>query len=215
MRIIAGKFKRRALVTTPGAEITRPTSDRVRESVFNIVTSEIPGAIVLDLFAGSGALGFEALSRGAEKVVFVEQNKEALKALRANIQALGILESQALVVPCSVEAFLQNSQAYLQPPKAQESFAASAELIFADPPYDSPWYSEALKALVQSGLLSKNALCVLEMSGSRPKSDIGPEENMPHAEGSTREGASTQKWECESRRKYGKTRVEFWRWEDS
>jgi 16S rRNA (guanine(966)-N(2))-methyltransferase RsmD len=79
MRVISGLYKRRRLATTQGNEITRPTSDRVKENLFNTISSKIQGAVVADLFAGSGALGIECLSRGAQKVFFVENHHDSLK----------------------------------------------------------------------------------------------------------------------------------------
>ena len=88
MRIIAGKYKRKKLITLPGTEITRPTSDRVKESIFNLLQDEIADKTILDLFAGSGALGLEALSRGAKKVVFVEDNRGAIECIKTNLLSL-------------------------------------------------------------------------------------------------------------------------------
>jgi 16S rRNA (guanine(966)-N(2))-methyltransferase RsmD len=89
MRIIAGSLRSRTLETPPGLA-TRPTSDRLRETLFNVLAPRIQGAAFLDLYAGSGAVGIEALSRGAARVGFVEQEPKALKALRGNLERLGI-----------------------------------------------------------------------------------------------------------------------------
>src|SRR4051794_20348641 len=93
MRVVAGEFGGRTLVA-PGGTATRPTTDKVRQAVFNSLTSMgvVEGAVVADLFAGSGALGIEALSRGAERCIFVERDRAALQALRDNISTLGIAD---------------------------------------------------------------------------------------------------------------------------
>jgi 16S rRNA (guanine966-N2)-methyltransferase len=122
MRIVAGAWRGRRLVAPPG-RTTRPTSDRVREALFSIL-GPLDGERVLDLFAGSGALGLEALSRGAAEATFVERDRAALRALRANVEALG---AQARVVAGDAAGFLRN---------AAETHA-HYDLVFLDPPYRS------------------------------------------------------------------------------
>src|SRR5215475_4086647 len=95
MRVIAGKF-RSSVLTAPRGLDTRPTSDRLRETLFNVLAPRIEGAAFLDLYAGSGANGIEALSRGAERVVFVEKAAPAIAAIRANLGALGIRDGWEL-----------------------------------------------------------------------------------------------------------------------
>src|SRR5882762_8583801 len=123
LRIIAGEFKGRRL-KTPTTHTVRPTSDRVREAWFSILQQSIPGARVLDLFAGSGALGFEALSRGAVSVDFVETHRVSLTALKANIEALGV-EDRVTIHRSDALRFAER----LQP--------AQYDVAFADPPYAS------------------------------------------------------------------------------
>src|SRR5215469_14232802 len=103
MRVIAGSLRRRTLEAPTGLA-TRPTSDRLRETLFNVLAPRIQGARFLDLYAGSGAVGIEALSRGAAGAVFVERSAAALKVLRSNLGRLG-LENGLRVVPGSVAAF--------------------------------------------------------------------------------------------------------------
>lgn len=129
MRIVAGEWGGRRIAAPPG-RATRPTTDRVREAWMGVVAGEIPGARVLDLFAGSGALGLEALSRGAESAVFVEQAPAALKVLRANAEALGA-GPRARIVRADAVRF------------AQELQAGDFDLAFADPPYGQG-FAEAL-----------------------------------------------------------------------
>jgi 16S rRNA (guanine966-N2)-methyltransferase len=142
MRVVAGTAGGLRLVAPPGRD-TRPTSDRVREATFNALGSlgEIEGARVLDLFAGSGALGIEALSRGAEHATFVERDRAALEAIRANLASTG-LEAAASVVPSDATAFITSGAgpfdvALLDPPNGSagwEGLHASvpAELVVAE-----------------------------------------------------------------------------------
>jgi len=123
LRIIAGEFKGRRL-KTPSGRTVRPTLDRVKEAWFSILQQSIPGARVLDLFAGSGALGFEALSRGAVSVDFVEAHRVSLTALQANIEALKV-EDRVTIHRMDAVRFAER----LQP--------AQYDVAFADPPYAS------------------------------------------------------------------------------
>jgi len=124
IEIVAGEFRRRRL-KTPAGDRTRPTSGRVREAWFNILQGSVPGARVLDLFAGSGALGLEALSRGATSAEFVERARPALDALRANIAALGV-EDRVTVHRGEAVRFVER----LLP--------GQYDIAFADPPYADP-----------------------------------------------------------------------------
>ena len=122
MRIIAGALKGRVLAPVQGR--TRPTAARVREAIFNILGAAVAEARVLDLFAGTGALGIEALSRGAAAAVFVEDHPEALKGLRRNLETLGLVE-RSQVLPLPVAAALRKLAARGEP----------FDLVFLDPPY--------------------------------------------------------------------------------
>lgn len=121
LSILGGLYKGRKLLS-PRSKVTRPTLGKVREALFSICQQEIVGAHLLDLFAGSGAIGLEALSRGALHVSFVERERSALTTLRANISSLGV-EKQTSVYPANVRTLL---------PTLSETF----DLIYADPPYD-------------------------------------------------------------------------------
>jgi 16S rRNA (guanine966-N2)-methyltransferase len=139
VRVVAGSAKGRRLVAPEGRD-TRPTSDRVRESIFNALFSldAIEGATVLDLFAGSGALGIEALSRGADHCTFVEPARPALTALRANLDAAGLAD-RATVVAGSAEAYLTRRP-------------VAVDLALCDPPYTfDDW--PALLAALPAGLV--------------------------------------------------------------
>jgi 16S rRNA (guanine966-N2)-methyltransferase len=157
MRIVGGKLKGRSLRAPSGRE-TRPTSDRVREAIFNILTHgvegfTIEGARVLDLFAGTGALGLEALSRGARFCQFVDESAEARGLIRQNADELG------LVGQCKIwrRDATRLGRAAPQPP---------FDLVFADPPYGKGMGEKALISLVSDGWLAEGAIVVLEESSS-------------------------------------------------
>ena len=159
MRIVAGRHKGRALIAPPGEDI-RPTSDRARESLFNILahgrmaradgTSPIAGAVVLDAFCGTGALALEALSRGAERAILIDNSPTALNVARANFRALGE-EARALLV--LADATEPPSRAPAQP---------AATLAFLDPPYRSGLGAQALAALDARGWIAPEAVVVVE-----------------------------------------------------
>lgn len=123
MRIIAGQWRGRRLRVPPGEQV-RPTQGKVREALFARLGERVPGAVVLDLFAGSGALGLEALSRGAESVTFVERARPALQALRRNIEELKA-EDRSVVIAADVFAFLDQ----------RVGVPTGVTLLLADPPY--------------------------------------------------------------------------------
>jgi 16S rRNA (guanine966-N2)-methyltransferase len=156
MRIIAGTYRSRRLAAPKGLS-TRPTSDRLRETLFNVLGARIPGAAFLDLFAGSGAVGLEALSRGAATVTFVERAPSALAVLRSNLARLGVNEGLHIHAR-GVGAFLRSSTA--ASPK-QEPYA----VVFLDPPYDAAEeYARTLLLLggAASAWLSADAVVVAE-----------------------------------------------------
>jgi 16S rRNA (guanine966-N2)-methyltransferase len=152
MRIIAGEWRRRLLQTPPG-DTTRPTADRARETLFAMLTSRLgsfEGLNVADLFAGSGALGLEALSRGAATCLFVEQEAAAIRALRANIANLRAQQQ------CEVRA---GSVMQLGPAKAPY------DLILLDPPYHSGAGAVALDRLARLGWIGEATWIALETAG--------------------------------------------------
>jgi 16S rRNA (guanine(966)-N(2))-methyltransferase RsmD len=156
MRIIAGSYRSRRLEAPPGLS-TRPTSDRLRETLFNVLAPRIRSAAFLDLYAGSGAVGLEALSRGAVRVTFVERAPAALKVLRGNLTRLGI-NSGVRVHAGSVGAFL--GSAAKASPKAERY-----EVVFLDPPYGAAQeYAAALGLLggAAQGILVAGGLVVAE-----------------------------------------------------
>lgn len=154
MRIISGKYKGLYLASFQADHI-RPTTDRVKESQFNILSSEIEGARVLDLFSGTGSLGLEAISRGAKEVVFVDKNKKSIAILMKNIEKLKITEPHQ-VVQKDVITFLRNYQG--------EPF----DVIFADPPFTEEMAHDVMLALDQSKVFAPHTIITIE-SGRREK----------------------------------------------
>jgi 16S rRNA (guanine966-N2)-methyltransferase len=131
MRVIAGEFRHRRLASVPGIE-TRPTPDRLRESLFNILAPRIEGAVFVDLYAGTGAVGIEALSRGASKAIFVERGRAALQAIRENLRSLGAA-SRAEIRQGKVVAMIDR---ILAPAGDRSGDQTGARIVFLDPPYD-------------------------------------------------------------------------------
>lgn len=136
MRVIAGEFRSRRLQSIPG-DATRPTPDRLRETLFNILAPRIEGATFLDAYAGTGAVGIEALSRGARHAFFLEKNRAAVETIRQNLASLKV-EARATVVPGPVLSALPNYAAsivFLDPPYDREGeYLAVLELLSAAPP---------------------------------------------------------------------------------
>jgi len=156
MRIISGTSKGRKLVAPKGRTI-RPTSDRVKESVFNILGKEVEGKAVLDLFAGTGNLGMEALSRGALRTVFVEKAREALQIIQRNLLQCG-LEGRSEVIPKDVYRAIGILK------KRGESF----DLIFMDPPYEKGWVRKTLEKLGSHPIHHRESILVIEHGRREP-----------------------------------------------
>jgi 16S rRNA (guanine(966)-N(2))-methyltransferase RsmD len=164
MRIIAGEFRSRKL-EAPAGLATRPTSDRLRETLFNVLAPRIEGASCVDLYAGSGAVGIEALSRGAGSVVFVERAPAGLAALRGNLDRLG-LTAGFRIQSGSVGAWLRKAS----------GGGATFDLVFLDPPYEAAdEYAATLGMLGgdAAGLLAEGALVIAEH-----RSKAGREERL-------------------------------------
>lgn len=154
MRIIAGQYRSRALQAPQGMDV-RPTSDRLRETLFNVLAPRIADAVFLDLYAGSGAVGIEAISRGAREAIFVEQAQPSLRAIRANLASLGIRGGYALEAR-SVGPALR---------RLAESRSGRVGLVFLDPPYaEDAQYALALGMLGGEcrRLLAEGAVVVAE-----------------------------------------------------
>lgn len=156
MRIIAGTYRSRPLLA-PAGLATRPTSDRLRETLFNVLAARIEGAAFLDLYAGSGAVALEALSRGAAPVMCVERAPAALKVLRTNLTRLGV-HAECSVYAGTVAAFLRRAMAPSPKPDRYD-------LVFLDPPYDAAHEYDATLELLgaaASVLLAADAVIVAE-----------------------------------------------------
>lgn len=145
VRIIGGEWRRRIL-RFPEAPDLRPTPDRVRETLFNWLGQDLSGAICLDLFAGSGALGFEAASRGASRVVMVEHSPQALQALESNARLLGVGE-RVQIVRADAQRFLAGA-------------AGRFDVLFLDPPFHQGWIERLAPML--SGVLGDDAAVYVE-----------------------------------------------------
>ena len=182
LRIVGGRLRGKKLHSLPGT-LTRPTADRVREAVFNILSSAVSDARVLDLFAGTGLLGLEALSRGAVQAVFVDKHRPAISVINKNILA------------CRLEAATQVLRRDLRHGfnRLQDGMARF-HLVFMDPPYNQGLVAPTIENLHTGGMLEKDAIVVVEHTPKEPMGkDLGP-------------------FEREDQRKYGKTLVSFLRY---
>lgn len=152
MRIVGGDFRGRPLAA-PHSNAIRPTTDRTREAVFNMLAHRFPekleGARVLDLFAGTGALGLEALSRGASYAVFIEESAEGRGLIRANVETFGLTGRTKI--------FRRDATNL-----GEAGTLAPFGLVFADPPYGKGLGEKALHSVSQGGWLAENALCIVE-----------------------------------------------------
>lgn len=166
--MIAGDARGHPLSAPPG-RTTRPTSDRVREALFSSVGAELPGAVVLDLFAGSGALGIEALSRGAEYAVFVDDDRRATATVIGNLAAVR-LRARARVVQADAARFCADPAAALRVDRGRAGPPGPFDLVLADPPYalPTPTVLALLGALATSGALADDTLAVVERERRDP-----------------------------------------------
>ena len=153
MRIIAGKFRGK-VIPSPKEEIVKPTLDRVKENIFNIIQFRVQGAKVLDLFSGSGALGLECISRGADFVTFVDNNKQNTLALSKFLKGLNV--SNYEVKNVDFYDAIKDGKGY--------------DLIFLDPPYDSDLAEVAIAKIYKFGILSENGIIIWEHSANKDTS---------------------------------------------
>jgi len=185
VRITGGEFGGRNL-KVPKSDAIRPTQDRVREALFNIIQFEVPGADFLDLFAGSGAVGFEALSRGTKAVTFVGANKRHVAVLKEN---LALLRSPS-PSPFASEIVVADAYKWIG-----RYAGAGFSIGFADPPYalgEEKGYASVLATLAERGVIREGGLFIAEMTA-------------------VQKAAETPGWELVRDRTYGKTRLCVWR----
>jgi 16S rRNA (guanine(966)-N(2))-methyltransferase RsmD len=162
MRVIGGKYRGRRLSAPAGLEV-RPTSDRLRETLFNVLAPRIEGSRFLDLCAGTGAVGIEALSRGALGAVFIDRSRRSAVAIEANLKSLGIKEGAVVIV--------RNAESAL---KRLAEDSMKFDMIFFDPPYASDIYPRVMGLLGDLPLLSDDAIIIVEhRAKSRPEPDYG------------------------------------------
>lgn len=164
MRVITGSARGRRLKELQGTE-TRPTTDKVKESIFNIVQFDVEGRKVLDLFAGTGQMGIEAISRGAEHCAFVELRREAAALIRENLEHCGF-SGQAQVSQTDYLAYLSG---------CREKFG----LVFLDPPYASGALEKALETIAKIDIVSENGIIVCESAAEQ----VLPELDAPYEKG--------------------------------
>lgn len=156
VRIIGGQWRGRRIAFNPDANSIRPTPDRVRETLFNWLMGKISGAHCLDLFAGSGILGLEALSRGAAFVCSIEQNVEILNHCKTALQLLKIEPTRWQIEQRDAIAWLRKA------PEAQKPALRPFDIIFIDPPYDANLWAECLHLIQQQGWLAPDGIIYLE-----------------------------------------------------
>ena len=147
MRIIAGELKGRKL-TAPRDESVRPTAEKVREAVFSMLQNEIPDAVVLDLFAGTGSLGLEALSRGARRAFFVDKDRRSIAMVKSNVISCG-MEDRSVIMCSDYSAAIGRIH-------------EKADLVFLDPPYKAGLMEDCLQRLSESSLLPEGGIIVAE-----------------------------------------------------
>jgi len=158
MRVISGTARGRKLKEPAGLDI-RPTSDMVKESVFNIIQFDIEGRLVLDLFAGTGQFGIEALSRGARGATFVDSSPDAIRLIKTNLGLCGF-QGPATVVMTDSLRYLEGGGKF--------------DLIFLDPPYDTPLLEKALAKIIEIDKLNPNGIIICELKAEREPPDVIP-----------------------------------------
>ncbi len=150
MRVIAGTAKSLKLITPEGAG-TRPTTDRIKETLFNMLQTDIPGSLFIDLYSGSGGIGIEALSRGAKKAIFIENDKNAFSCIQQNIKLTNFEDKSVLLKQDALSALSILTE-------------KEVDIIFMDPPYQSGYEEKALKVLSEKTYVTENTLIIIEVS---------------------------------------------------
>ena len=157
MRVIAGTARSLPLKTIPGDK-TRPTTDRIKETLFNMIQNDIPDSVFLDLFSGTGGIGIEAISRGAQKAYFVDNSKEAVNCIRQNVTFTKFLDQSIIINRDVRDAFLQINE--------------KADIIFMDPPYSLGIEFDIMQLIKKSHCLKESTLIIIEAEKERDLSDI-------------------------------------------
>lgn len=152
MRVIAGTARRLLLKTLPGND-TRPTTDKIKETLFNIINFDLPGSSFLDLFAGSGAIGIEALSRGASNATFVDNNSKATAIIKENLDHTHFAEISDVITAEAVSAL-----------RRIENQGKHFDIVFMDPPYNCQLEDSVLRYLKTSRLIDSDSIVIVEMS---------------------------------------------------
>ena len=152
MRVIAGE-KRHLLLKTIDSEAVRPTTDKIKETLFNIIQFKLKEVVFVDLFAGSGAIGIEALSRGAKKAYFVDNNKSAIKIINENLNNTKLLDRSVVLYKDAKDALL-----YL------EEINEKIDILFMDPPYNKDLYYNCFEILKKTNIINQNTIIILETS---------------------------------------------------
>ena len=180
MRIISGKARGTKLYTLEGNN-TRPTLDRIKEALFNIIQQEIPNCLFLDLFSGSGAIGLEAASRGAKKVILGENSKQAIKIIEKNIEKTH-LEEKAQVFNTDYEMLLK------------EKIKEKVDIVYIDPPYNSNFAKKSIEIMIKNKIVDENSTIIVETDREDKINEIS---KLPI--------------EIEDKRKYGRAEIIFLR----
>ncbi len=150
MKIGSGRFRGRSLHVPKGLK-TRPTSGRLKKALFDIIAADLPGAVVLDLFAGAGALGLEAISRGASYVVFVERRKAAVTAIESNLEKLGVADQADVFQGEATKALHHLSKRH-----------EWVHVVLLDPPYDSGVYETVMRRIDETSIVAPEGLVIIE-----------------------------------------------------
>ena len=152
MRVIAGE-KRHLLLKTLNDLSIRPTTDKIKETLFNMIQFDVQGVNFLDLFAGTGAIGIEALSRGAKMATFVDNNDKSIKVIKENLEHTGLSE-KANVIKSDARLSLENLS------RKNESY----DIVFMDPPYDKDLYRPVFEKLSKSNIINNDSIIILEVA---------------------------------------------------
>ena len=152
MRVIAGE-KRHLLLKTIDSETVRPTTDKIKETLFNIIQFKLKDIVFVDLFAGSGAIGIEALSRGAKKAYFVDNNKSAINIINENLYNTKLFDKSVVLYKDAKNAIL-----YLN------EINEKIDILFMDPPYDKDLYYDCFKVLKNTNVIDENTIIIIETS---------------------------------------------------